>query len=424
MPKLNPRLKHTIIFLLILGLVLPAVFLFVPEKIQEAKAAEWDVTKLGTAFEFEGATATYNSSSKIDDTHFINFWAGSDNDGYVQVFTVDSGTGAVTAEGTALEFDTVQAIFNSCAKIDDTHFINFWAGNGGGGFAQVFTVDTDTWAVTKEGTAFKFDTYGVYNSCAKIDANHFINFWRGSSPSWHGFAQVFTVDTSTWAVTKEGTALDFSDPVYINGNNCCQIDDTHFINFWVDSSNYGWTQVFTIDLNTWAVTAEGAAFKFESVYARAFGSCAKVNNNHVINFWGGKDSDGYTQIFTIDLDTWAVTAEGTALEFDTSFGDWHFCHQIDTSHFINFWGGTDLDGFAQVFTVDTGTWAVTKEGTALEFDTADGRYNSGAQVDANHFINFWYGSGGHGYTQVFEVEYTLPNDPPNTPTNILSLIHI
>jgi hypothetical protein len=363
--------------------------------------ALYDVTAFGSSLEFDTSFYQFGSCVQIDATHFINFWAGVDSDGYVQVFEVNTSTGAVTKKGTALEFDTTNGAHNSCAQIDDTHFINFWSGADDDGFVQVFTVNTSTWAVTAEGSALEFDTVlGFYNSCCQIDETHYLNFWAGSGDD--GFVQVFTVDTDDWAVTAEGSALEF-DTADCSYNSCYQIDGTHFINFWAGVGDDGFVQVFTVDTDDWAVTKEGTALEFDTGFC-AYNSCAQIDGTHFINFWDGTDYDGFAQVFTVNTSTWAVTKEGTALEFDTAIAFYNSCAQIDDTHFINFWAGWGYDGYVQVFTVNTSTWAVTAEGSALEFDTSKAEYNSCCEISKGKFINFWSWHDSNGYVRTFSVE--------------------
>ena len=100
---------------------------------------------------------------------------------------------------------------------------------------------------------------------------------------------------------------------------------------------------------------------------------------------------------------WAVTTANASLEFDTDRGFDNSCYAIDANHFINFWSGLDSDGYVQVFTVNTTTWAVTTASELLEFDVVNGTHNSCCQIDSNYFINFWAGSGDDGFVQVFTV---------------------
>ncbi|MDD5441411.1 MAG: hypothetical protein PHZ27_04315 [Candidatus Omnitrophica bacterium] len=52
---------------------------------------------------------------------------------------------------------------------------------------------------------------------------------------------------------------------------------------------------------------------------------------------------------------YATTTAGAILEFDTQSNAYNSCFQLDTNHFINFWKGTDNDGFVQTFAVSTST---------------------------------------------------------------------
>jgi hypothetical protein len=384
--------------------------------------AEWAVTTAAARLEFDTGQGWYNSCYQIDTNHFINFWAGPGSDGFTQVFTVNTSTWAVTTAAASLEFDVDVGRFHSCYQIDSNHFINFWGGLDYDGFTQVFTVNTSTWAVTRAGARLEFDTVnGWYNSCYQIDTNHFINFWEGWVGSAAvGFVQVFEVNTSTWAVTTAAARLEF-DTVNDYVNSCYQVDSNHFINFWGGAGSDGFTQVFTVNTSTWAVTTAAARLEFDTVNDYV-NSCYQVDSNHFINFWGGAGSDGFTQVFTVNTSTWAVTTAAARLEFDTDHGWYDSCYQIDNNHFINFWSGPDDDGFTQVFTVNTSTWAVTTAAASLEFDTVNGNYHSCYQIDSNHFINFWGGKDDDGYVQVFEVEVPSGREDQNVSVPTAKLV--
>jgi hypothetical protein len=223
-----------------------------------------------------------------------------------------------------------------------------------------------------------------------------------------------------WAVTIAGARLEFDT---VNGwyNSCYQIDNNHFINFWSGAAYDGFIQVFTVNTSTWAVTTAGARLEFDTVQG-GYNSCYQVDSNHFINFWYGADVDGFTQVFTVNTSTWAVTTAGARLEFDTVQNYGSSCYQIDSNHFINFWTGAAYDGFTQVFTVNTSTWAVTTAAASLEFDTVQGYMNSCYQIDTNHFINFWRGADDDGFTQVFEVEMPSGGEDQNVSVPTAKLV--
>ncbi|HSV94499.1 MAG TPA: hypothetical protein VLH94_00775 [Spirochaetia bacterium] len=310
----------------------------------------WAITTAAERLEFDTQQATDNSCSQIDTNHFINFWGDVDGDGKVQVFTINTSTWVVTTANSTLEFDTSTGILNSCCKIDTNHFINFWRGLDQDGKAQVFTVNTTTWAVTTANTLLEFEGVDdAYNSCVQMDANHFVNFWQDSAGD--GRCQVFTVNTTTWAITTT-TVLEFDTQ---NGAfpSCCKLDDTHLINFWLGGATTtdGRCQVFTVNTTTWAITTSGAVKVFDTDVG-SYNSCVKIDNNHVLNYWQGLDGDGFTQTFEINTTTWAVTTVSSQLEFETTDCLYNSCFQIDSSHYVNCWLGASADGFTQVFSVE------------------------------------------------------------------------
>jgi hypothetical protein len=377
--------------------------------------ANWDVATAGAAFEFETTLMGYPSKPiAIDTNHFFVSYQGASSDGFASVFTVNTSTWAVTEQST-IEHDTQNQSWTSTVQIDTNHFITFYLGSATttDGFAQVMTVDTTTWAITTSSSRFLFDTdVGSYNSAQKIDANHFINFWAGSGAD--GYVQVFTVDTTTWAVTTANSSLEFdtSNGTY---NTSWKIDDNHFINFWSGSGSDGYVQVFTVNTSTWAVTTANSNLEFDTQNA-IWQSCYKVDTNHFINFWSDVDSDGKCQVFTVNTSTWAVTTANSVFEFETQqylTNSQYSITQIDSNHFLHAWAGVDTDagtaydGFAQIFEVNTSTWAVTTSGASFEFDTTQGEYNAISELIAgtyNKYLLVWSGSGDDGYAQVLKIQ--------------------
>lgn len=354
-----------------------------------------------TALEFGASANAYNSAVKVDDTHVLNFWAEeTSNDLVAQVFAVDPVTGGLTALGSKLVIDTGFAGYNSCAALGDgQHFINFWSGSSNDGFVQVFNVNPSTFAVTALDTKTTFETgVAVSMSCVQVDANHFLNFWATASPTT--LAQVAEVDLGTFAVTMIGSPLTV-DGAAGNYNSCGMVNATHFINFWQGASNVGKTQVFAVNLSTYAVTAVGSPMTFDAVNA-SFNSCTLVNSSHFVNFWHS-GSSGKTQAFAINLSTFAVTTVGSPFTFDGSIGTYNSCALVDSSgpyHVINFWrsSGSTGDLIAEVFSIDASTFAVDSMGGSLVYDHRSNTvFNSCVPMGVNAdgytiFVNFWGGT--------------------------------
>jgi hypothetical protein len=369
-----------------------------------------EVTTAAARLEFDTQNSSYNSACMVDANHFVALrrgWSAGAND-KIQVFTVDTTTWAVTTAAASLEFDTYTLTTISSRMVDANHVLTFRNFTWWDWVAQVFTINTTTRAVTTTDTWLEFDTvFNVTNSCFRVDTNHFINFWRGNAdnPNSDYLVQVFTVNTTTWAVTTAAARLQFDTNLTISYNACFQIDTNHFINFRKWSGADWFVQVFTVNTTTWAVTTAAAQLEFDT-QVMSYPSCYQIDSNHFINFWlwWAATTDWFVQVFTVDTTTWAVTTAAASILFDTDVGTYNSCYQVDSNHFINFWSWNSGDWFVQVFTVNTTTWAVTTAAASLEFDTADGNHNFCIQVDANHFVNLWAGSWADWFVQVFTVE--------------------
>ena len=365
----------------------------------------FEVTTAGNELVYLASeTSWYNQSIAVDTTHVLNFWRdGGTGNGHAQIFEID-GSYDVTAKGSSLNFDTSLKT-NSIAQVDETHFLNFWQGASDDGFAQIFNVNTSTWAVTALGTALEFDTSNAsFNGCVEVDHTHYINFWEESS---NGYAQVFEVNTSTWVVSAAGDKFNFRAAAsrYMK---CLKIDSTHILVVFrtFDSTWQNWAQVMEVNTSTWEISAAGSAFSF-GAGADGWNSINQVDLNHFIVFWADGDGDGQAQILEVNTSTWAVTAPASALEYDTANGTHNFSVQADATHFLNFWAGSGNDGFAQVFEVNTSTWEITAQDTALEYDTINGVYPSCSRLDLGYFINFWSGSDradDAGIARVFNID--------------------
>jgi hypothetical protein len=327
------------------------------------------------------------------------------------------GYSSIDGMGEPTEIGTFSSSY-SLGKIDDTHFIYFHEGTSIGGdtnkgYVQVGLIDPNTGAVTFLGTQLEIpngSSTASQHSCQKIDANHFIDFYSGTSQD--GYAQVFAVDLSTWAVTAVGTPVNFdADLGY--GSKSVQLDSTHFVNTWTNTTSTK-IQVFEVSLSTWNVITKSTAVNFPTTFSLHRSIATLGDGLRVIVFYDDNtDNDGFVQVYEANNSTWALTAKATALEFDNGNGTHNSCASMgDGQHFINFYKGPD-GGYARTFEVNLSTYAVTTKGALLKFDLngsySHGLYNSCVSMgDGIHFTNTWYsGAVAPNYSaksQVFEVD--------------------
>lgn len=345
---------------------------------------------LGPNLTIDGsATIGITSAAVVDDNHYILFRRGVADDGFVQIIEGNLETGVLSLVGTPLEFDTNANDLNACIKVDDTHFLNVWRGPDDDGFAQVFSVNTTTWNVSAVGSAFEFDPADASNmAISQIDANHFILFYSGTAGV--GKAVVLEVNLSTYAVTAPGATLTF-DATTATYNSCQPLGDgTRFINFWRHNTTVGYAQVFSVNTSTWAITALDSPFTFEGGSNR-YNSCQPLGDGQrFINFWENT-YDGVTQVFSVNLSTYAVTAIGTPFSFTTANGIGNSAASAgDGEHFVNGWlDNPGPNGYIQMFVVDQSTYAVTAmDSPILTSASGTGIYRFVLNVNGYRFVNF------------------------------------
>lgn len=351
-----------------------------------------------------------NASIKIDDTHVLTFWHGQSGNGKVQAFEIDPSDGTVTPKGSALEFDADNDFYNSPQQIDATHFINFWTGGASlHGFAQVFTVNLVTYAVTAEGTALEFDaSVSTYNSSSSLgDGNHFVNFWKSVGGSG-GQAQVFEVDLMTWAVTLPDSPVTFDA---VNAyNSCASLDDgEHFINFWQGTGTINFAQAFEVNISTFAITALSSPLTFSTVGSSENACVSMGDGEHFFNTYSDDDQSGHGKVFNVNLSTFVVTVVGGEILF-TGSSDFS-APSISAipgapGYYAVFYTAASFQGQGTIIQATTaGAFPFSLE-APVDFGGATGDIgaNSVTAYDDTHLVVFYRGpSGNTGRTATFEV---------------------
>lgn len=376
----------------------------------------YTISTANSSLEFDTQTGFCPACCKIDSSHFIGFWEGPDSDGFAQVFAYNTGTKAITTAGSSLEFYTGSAYyFNGCAVLDANHFVNTWSADGYLK-AQVFAVNTSTWAVTTAGGVLDITTSNSDTSFFKplpLDENHF--FVVHSTSSGVSYVQIFEVNTSTWAVSTSIDKLGLvGSQGHFNTLVPYLIDDTHILFPYATISGTSLNlDVLSFSTSTWAIsTASAATLTISGVVLDddyAHGWIEKVDDTHYILFYTGSASDGFVTTLAVNTSTWNVTTAASSLEFDTKQARYMSVQKIDTNHFLNFWQGTGSDdnlNVAQVFEVNTSTWAVTTTTDKLTFDTQTKvvqGWNASCEMDTGQYVNMWAGASDDGYVQSFTV---------------------
>ncbi len=362
--------------------------------------------QLGTTNELIDDVFTDPAIVPISNTKVAVFWKGVSGDGFCQNFSINEETGVMNPIGTAVEFDTSDAAGIKAISIGQLGLVLVvWTGPSGDGFARVFGCGSDT--IVPGAAALEFDTAdGINFTLAQVDSTHFICFYTGTSDD--GIATIFAVNIGTQAVTEPGSPLTFESGT--DGNNSCVAvgDGTRFINFWQSGSG-GKAQCFSVNTGTWAITAIGSALTFDTTGAKN-NALSCLDGQHFVNVFVGSTSDrNEAQAFNLNLSTYAVTEVGTSVIFSPTAGnDLNAVGLGDGQHFLAFYSLGALDGYAQMLEMNPSTFNMSMVGQTLSgFDFANGGYTTSANIGTAKVLAVWGNGQDLGQSAVFE-SFGLP----------------
>ena len=341
-----------------------------------------NINQLGILGEFT-SFATFISSVKIDATRLLVTWSGTDGDGFAQVFETNLLTGGLVPLGTAFEFDVSSALYIKASRVDNDNYLVVWSGPGFDGFAQVLRVNSSTWAVTAISTALEFDTAaGLFFSVAQIDANHFVVFYSNNT---NGIATTLEINLSTFAVTKPGSSFTFQLGRTVNIECIPLGDGTRVLTLWV-SAGVSKAQVFLVNTTTWNITAVGTSLTL-SAGSKYFSLESIGDIEHFLCFFADNSNDGTAQVLNVNTTTYQVTTIGTPVVFDNTSVFINSSVSMGTGEdFVNFWKDGSGDTYSQIFSVDPITFAVTAVGRKLFVSTGEVSFNSLDSVAMNSFL--------------------------------------
>ena len=143
-----------------------------------------------------------NSLVQVDSDTYALAYTGADDDGFISTFTIDS-SGDITAvktqsEGNNLEHDTDNAEFNSLVQVDSDTYALAYTGTDDDGFISTFTIDSSgniTAVKTQsEGNNLEHDTEEArHNSLVQVDSDTYMLAYQGTGT---GEISTFTIDSS------------------------------------------------------------------------------------------------------------------------------------------------------------------------------------------------------------------------------------
>ena len=182
---------------------------------------------------------------KIDDTHYLCAYRGSNLRLWAVVLTVNTGDWTVSTQTPFELSNTLYGYEPALAKIDDTHYLYAFQTNISQGCAIVLAVNTGAWTITKA----MADPYYQFSDAAdslelcQIDSTNFLCAYGGGFVGG-GLATILTVDTGDWSMSH-------SAPFTFESGTCaepalCQIDASHYLCAYADVNDVGYAGVLEI----------------------------------------------------------------------------------------------------------------------------------------------------------------------------------
>lgn len=351
------------------------------------------ITK-GTPFEFDSQEGRDPALAKIDDSHYLCAYTGNDSDGWAVVMIVNTSNCTIS-KANSLEFDNQDGQYPALAKIDDSHYLCAYTGNNSNGWAVVLTVNLSNWTISR-GTAFEFDNQnGQCPALAKIDDSHYLCAYTGKNSD--GWGVVLTVDTGDWTISKE-TPFEFNNQ---DGRTpaLAKIDDSHYLCAYTGPGGDGWSAILTVNTGNWTISRQ-TSYEFNTWFGEG-PALAEIDDNRYLCAYIDFGWDGRAEVWSVNTGTWTISKE-TSFEFETSDATSPALAKINSSDYLCAYTGPYSDGWAAILTVDTGSWAISEE-ASFEFDPTQAEQPALAKCDDSHYLCAYSGWHSDGWAVVLEL---------------------
>jgi hypothetical protein len=349
----------------------------------------------------DAADATYSSLVKIDDTRYIMAYVGTNSDGYIKTFSIDSNY-KITQIASLAHDQASDCSYNSLVMLDSTHFALAYQASGVGGVIKIFSTNASYSAITQESVSTHDASMGRFNSLVAIDSTHLILAYASGS-FYDGYIKTFSIDPANivpalnYKINQIDSELnDIADGCY---NSLVKISSTRFMLAYQGGGNDGIIKTISVDPTIYNNIAVLNTLKHdEYVYDN---SLVNIDNTYFILTYATTGSDGVIVTFSIN-GSYAIT-EITSLTHETGAAgeaEYNSLIMIDATNFMLAYKGADSDGYIKTFSTSPSYNSIAATGS-LEHDKNDATYNTLVKIDAGHYMLAYAGLYSDGYIKTF-----------------------
>ena len=292
------------------------------------------------------AVAIYSDVAVIDSTHVVVAYEGADNDGYVQILSMDTAKDNI-ASIEILEYEPNETVYTQRIHlIDATHFIVGYCKGDNTGWAKTFSFDGSYQNITVLDSlqVEALATY-AYFEMEEITTNAYVCAYGYTD---HNIISTFTIDGSYQFTMRD--SLDHDTGTWQTQG--LEIPDaTHILQVYMSGTNDGEAKTFSVD-GTYQITqidsinwGGGTLDLVGSYEADLIKSSAA--NQYVFDY-SANSNDGYLRSFTLD-ESYNITAQADSFYYTNDRLNGNII-EVDATHIFSVFQGNDNDGWSEVNT--------------------------------------------------------------------------
>jgi len=370
------------------------------------------ITQPDAIFTFDSSIGQYPDAVQIDLNHYlVAYQGGFSYDGYAKVLEINDFNWAISEPGDTFIFHSLDMTMSpDIAQIDGTHYLVVYSENTSDRtLANILEVDTGTWNISTSSAYFQLDTGGIVPDIAQIDGTHYLVTYWYENATFDKIPRsiVLEVDTGTWDISTSSAYFDFDT----EGSNpkLTQIDSTHYLAVY---ESWGCTSiVLEVDTGTWDISTSSALFRFYTLGTCLDPITAQIGSSNRYLATYHKSTEGWSEVLKVDTGTWDISTEaGSEFEFDSVQARHAVLSPINSDQFLTAYYGpppwpSNGHGVSNVLEVDTGTWSISTSSDPFEFDPVQGHSPVIVQINSDHYLIVYTGSGSDGKSVVLEVGY-------------------